>query len=469
MILKQFYLGCLSQASYLIADEGSGVAVLVDPRRDVDIYLEETKQLGVTIKHVLLTHFHADFASGHLELRKATGADICMGAKATPEYPFTPMRDGDVLEVGSIRIKALETPGHTPESVCYAVYDGDPAHTAPHAILTGDTLFIGDVGRPDLMASSGVSAETLAGKLYDSLRNKILPLPDSVIIYPGHGAGSMCGKNLSSETSSPLGVQRKLNPMLRSDMDREEFIRLVSADQPVAPAYFGYDAWYNRQEHVTLDENLDHVLVPLEISDVLRLEKDGAQLLDVRDPFAFAKRHVRGSINIGLEGTFATWAGTLLDRDRPLVLLAAPEQEREAAMRLGRIGFDRVVGYLKGGPDADDLPADLIRSVNRVDVEEMQKRLERADAPLVLDVRNRGEREAKHIPSTMHIPLGELGRRMDEVPRGKKLIVHCAAGYRSSMAASMLRAQGYEDVQDLIGGINACELAGLPLQAEATV
>ena len=465
MIFKQFYLGCLSQASYLIADEG--VAVLVDPRRDVDIYLEEAKGLGVTIKHVLLTHFHADFASGHLELRKATGADIRMGAKANPEYPFTPMRDGDVLEVGSIRIKALETPGHTPESVCYVVYEGDPAHTTPHAILTGDTLFIGDVGRPDLMASSGMSAESLAGKLYDSLRNKILPLPDSVIIYPGHGAGSMCGKNLSSETSSPLGVQRKFNVMLDGNLGREDFIRLVTADQPVAPAYFGYDAWYNRQEHVTLDENLNHALVPLGVPDVLRLEQDGAQLLDVRDPNAFAERHVRGSINIGLEGTFATWAGTLLDRDRPLVLLAAPGQEREAAMRLGRIGFDRVLGYLKGGPDAADVPAELIRSVGRVDAGELQKRLDAKDAPLVLDIRNPREREMKQIAKTVHIPLGELSARMAEVPRGQKVVVHCAGGYRSSMAASMLRAQGYTDVQDLIGGIAAWEKAGLPLEAAA--
>jgi len=469
MVLKQFYLGCLSQASYLIADEASKTAVLVDPRRDVDIYVEEAKQLGVTIKHVLLTHFHADFVSGHLELRKATGADIRMGAKASPEYPFTAMNDGDVLKMGSISIQALETPGHTPESVCYLVYEGDPASTVPHAILTGDTLFIGDVGRPDLMASSGMSAETLAGKLYDSLRNKILTLPDSVIIYPGHGAGSMCGKNLSSETSSPLGVQRKFNMMLDSHLGREEFIRLVTADQPVAPAYFGYDAWYNRQERVTLDENLDRVLVPLGISDVLKLEKDGAQLLDVRDPFGFAKRHILGSINIGLEGQFATWAGTLLDRERPLVILAAPGKEHEAAIRLGRIGFDRVLGFLKGGPEAADVPAELIRSVGRVEAGELQKRLEGKNAPVVLDVRNPREREMKQIASTMFIPLGELSSRMSEVPQGQKIVVHCAGGYRSSMAASMLRAKGYKDVEDLIGGIGAWEKAGLPVHAEATV
>ena len=469
MILKQFYLGCLSQASYLIADGPGGDAALVDPRRDVDVYLEEARQLGVTIRHVLLTHFHADFVSGHLELRKATGADIRMGAKAKPEYAFLPMQDGEVLELGAIRIKTLETPGHTPESVCYAVYEGDPAHTAPHAILTGDTLFIGDVGRPDLMASSGVSAETLAGKLYDSLRNKIMTLPDSIIIYPGHGAGSMCGKNLSSETSSPLGVQRKLNPMLRSDLGREEFIRIVTADQPSVPAYFGYDAWYNRQEHVTLDENLSRVLVPLAMADVLRLEGERAQLLDVRDPFAFAKRHVRNSINIGLEGTFATWAGTLLDRERPLILLAVPGQEREAAMRLGRIGFDRILGYLKGGPDGEDVPAELLRSADRVNAIELKERLGGVNPPLVLDVRNTRERETKHIPSTLHIPLADLATHFAEVPKGKEIVVQCAGGYRSSMAASMLRAQGYASVEDLIGGIGAWEKAGLPLQAEATV
>ena len=469
MILKQYYLGCLSQASYIVADGAGGPAVLIDPRRDIDLYLQEAEALGVTIRHVLLTHFHADFVSGHLELRKATGADIRMGAKATPEYPFVPMQDGDVLELGRIRIQALETPGHTPESVCYVVYDGMPGHVAPHAIFTGDTLFIGDVGRPDLMASSGVTAETLAGQLFDSLRKKILPLSDATLIYPGHGAGSMCGKNLSSETVSTLRDQRKLNPMLRSDMSREEFVRQVTSDQPNAPSYFGYDAWYNKQERVTLDENLSRVLVPLTLAQVRRLEGEGAQLLDTRDPFTFAKRHVTGSINIGLDGTFATWAGTLLDRERPLVILAEPGRERETAMRLGRIGFDRVLGYLEGGPEAIEIPETELRSVSRLTALELGERLRGTRPPMVLDVRNPREREAKHVANTMHIPLGELATRISEVPKDKEIVVHCAAGYRSSMAASILRERGYTHVQDLIGGIKAWEDEGLPLQVVTTV
>jgi hydroxyacylglutathione hydrolase len=469
MILKQYYLGCLSQASYLIGDETTGDAVLIDPRRDVDLYLEEAKQLGVKIRHVLLTHFHADFVSGHLELRKATGADIRMGKKANPEYPFVPMQDGDVLEIGRHRIRVLETPGHTPESVCYLLFETALKNSEPSAIFTGDTLFIGDVGRPDLMASEGVSAETLARQLYDSIREKILPLPDAVIIYPGHGAGSMCGKNLSAETSSPLGDERRLNPMLRPDLSRDAFVAMVTADQPAAPAYFAYDAWYNRQDRVTLDENLARVVVPLGFDNVRQFQKEGAQLLDTRDPNDYAKRHLVGSINIGLEGTFATWAGTLLDREKPVVLIAEPGHEKEAALRLGRIGFDKVLGFLPKGPDAPGIPAEAMRSVERVTAAELAKLMSSTKPPLVLDVRGPGEREALHLAGSLHIPLPELGRRFSEVPKGREIVVHCAGGYRSSMAASMLRNQGFTPVEDLIGGIRAWEDEGLPLAAPARV
>ena len=464
MILKQYYLGCLSQASYLVADESTGQAAVVDPRRDVDVYLREARDLGLEIRHVLLTHFHADFVSGHLELRRAVGADIRMGSKAEAEFPIVPMGDGESLSLGTVRLVALETPGHTPESVCWLVFDDARDRERPHAVLTGDTLFIGDVGRPDLMASVGVSSEFLAARLYDSLQVKLLTLPDETLVYPGHGAGSMCGKSLSSETVSTLGIQRRLNPSL-APMTREAFIDRITKDQPAAPAYFAYDAVYNRRERPTLEENLARVLVPLSIERVLELRDAGGQLLDTRDPSDFARGCVPGSVNIGLEGAFATWAGTLLDRERPVVILAEPGREAESALRLGRIGLDRVAGYLEGGPGA--LARSHLRHADRVSAEGLAARLRGPDPPIVLDVRNAGERDAKHIPGSLHLPLDQLRTRLGDVPRRSALVAQCAAGYRSSMAASILRAEGWGEATDLAGGIQAWEEAGLPLVTPA--
>jgi rhodanese-related sulfurtransferase len=361
-------------------------------------------------------------------------------------------------------VAVLETPGHTPESVCWLVYDsaGDPAK--PHAILTGDTLFIGDVGRPDLMLSVGVSAEELAGQLYDSIHSKILPLPDDTLIYPGHGAGSMCGKNLSAETVSTLGVERRLNPSL-APMTREEFVRMVREDQPTAPAYFALDAVLNRRNRETLEDSLARALVPLALERVLEHRDQGAQLLDTRDPDDFARGHVPGSLNIGLEGTYATWAGTLLDRERPVVILADPGREQESALRLGRIGFDQVVGYLAGGPAA--LGSEHLRPVPRVEARELAARLRAPAPPVVLDVRNPREREMKQLAGSLSIPLDQLPARLHEVPRGPALVVHCAAGYRSSMAASLLRREGFPEVTDLVGGIGAWESAGMPVALPA--
>src|SRR5271165_43531 len=387
MFLKQYYLGCLAHASYLIADETSGTAIVVDPQRDIQQYLTDAVQLGVQIRHVFLTHFHADFIAGHLELRDRCGADIRLGARAQAEYQFVPMKDGDTLEFPGLRLKILETPGHTIESISILVFDLKKDTEKPYAVLTGDTLFIGDVGRPDLRASLGWTAEELSGHLYDSLHDKLLQLPDETLVYPAHGAGSLCGKNLSSDTVSTLGDQRRFNYALQS-MTKEEFIRLVTADQPEAPAYFTYDAILNTRERPTLDEALEQSLHPLELEEVLEMDDGGAQVLDVRDGAEYAKGHLIGSLNIGLSGQYATWAGTVLDAARPIVIIAEPGREEEAAMRLGRIGFDRVQGYLNGGMGALANRPDLVRTTERVSAPMLEEELVSERPPLVVDIRS---------------------------------------------------------------------------------
>ena len=461
MILKQHYLACLSHASYFLGDEASGLAVVVDPQRDIERYLEDARRHGLTIAHVLLTHFHADFVSGHLELRERCGATIHVGAAGRTDYAVEPMRDGGRLELGKLRLEFLATPGHTPESTCILVYDlaRDP-HT-PHAVLTGDTLFIGDVGRPDLLTAEGVTAEQLAGQLYASLHEKLMPLPDEVLVFPAHGAGSACGKNLSKDTSSPLGLQKRTNWALQP-MPREEFIRLLTTDQAPAPAYFAFDADLNRRERRTLESALQEALRPMPLAEVLRRVHAGALVLDVRDPDVYAARHLAGSVNIGLGGRFASWAGTLLPRERELVLLAEPGRESEAALRLGRVGYDRVVGYLQGGPLALEGRDDLCTGHERIEARELARRLEAKGAPRVLDVRTRGEWRDGHIQGSLNIPLDELEQRILEVPRGGPLAVHCQGGYRSSVAASLLERHGVRGLADLRGGIQAWREAGQP-------
>jgi glyoxylase-like metal-dependent hydrolase (beta-lactamase superfamily II)/rhodanese-related sulfurtransferase len=459
MILEQFYLGCLSQASYLIGDEETGTAAVVDPRRDVEIYLEEAARKGLTIRHVLLTHFHADYISGHLELRERAGAVIHMGSKADPDFPFEAMADGSTLEFGNVKLQVLETPGHTPESICIVVYDLAKDPDRPHGVLTGDTLFIGDVGRPDLLASVGITAEELAGNLYDSITRKLLALPDETLVYPAHGAGSMCGKNLSSDTVSTIGLQRKLNAALR-DMPKEEFIEFVTSEQPRAPAYFSYDATLNRRERVTLEENLAEVLVPRSATETLELVDSGAQLVDVRDPDAFAARHVAGSLNIGLRGNYATFAGTILDRERPIVVLAEPGEEGEAVIRLGRIGFDEVAGYVEGGISAfEDRPGQL-RATPRMFCADLERARSGGDRPYLLDIRTERERGEKEIPGSHHLPLDLLPQRLSEIPREGDIVLYCAGGYRSSIGASLLRREGFERVSDLVEGVEGWEARG---------
>src|SRR6266508_2090772 len=358
MILHQFYLNCLAHASYLIGDETSGLAAVVDPQRDIDQYLAFAAEHRLRIAHVFLTHFHADFVAGHLELRDKTGAAIYLGAAAKAEYAFTPLANGDRIEFGRVRLEALETPGHTAESISIVIYDLDRSETDAYAVLTGDTLFVGDVGRPDLRVALGWSASDLGGLLYESLRTKLLTLPDSSLVYPAHGAGSLCGKAISKETVSTIGEQRRSNYALQP-MTKQAFVDLVTADQPDAPPYFTYDAVLNSKERLTLAETLARELNPMTLDQVLALQEIGGQLLDTRDPAEFAAAHLSGSINIGLGGQYATWAGTVLSRERPIVIIADPGRENESAMRLGRIGFDHVVGFLKDGLHSLGSRADL--------------------------------------------------------------------------------------------------------------
>lgn len=435
--------------------------MIVDPQRDVDQYLDYAQHNSLRIRHVFLTHFHADFLAGHLELRDRVGAQIYLGSRAKAEYEFTPMEDGDALEFGEVCIKVLETPGHSPESISILVYDLEKSERDPCAVLTGDTLFIGDVGRPDLRASLGWSATELGGMLYESLHQKLLTLPDETLLYPAHGAGSMCGKNLSQDTVSTIGIQRQHNYALQP-MNPEEFVEIVTADQSEAPAYFTYAAILNTKEHPTLEKTLKQSLKALTLEEVLRLKEKGGQLLDVRDPADFAGAHLEDAINIGLGGTYATWAGTILDQQKPIVIIADLGREEEAAMRLGRIGFDHVGGYLEGGMLALEERPDLIQQTVRITATTLAEQLLSSDPPVLLDVRREQEWQDKRIEGSINIPLNELQERIGEVPTTQRVIVHCASGYRASIAESLLAFYEQENHIDLIGGIAAWEAAKLP-------
>jgi glyoxylase-like metal-dependent hydrolase (beta-lactamase superfamily II)/rhodanese-related sulfurtransferase len=462
VIFKQFYLPCLAHASYLIGDEATGTAAVVDPQRDTDQYIAFAAGHSLKIKHVFLTHLHADFVAGHLELRDREGAAIYLGAAAKAAYAFISLRDGAIVEFGSVRLKTLETPGHTPESISILVYDLTVSQTQPHAVLTGDTLFIGDVGRPDLRAALGWSASELGGMLFDSLHLKLLALPDQSLVYPAHGAGSLCGKALSKETVSTLGEQRRSNYALQP-MSKEAFIQVVTADQPEAPAYFTYDAVLNSQERPTLDQTMSHVN-PMTLDDVLALQQVGAQILDTRDSGEFAAAHLAGSINIGLGGQYATWAGTVLDREHPIVIIADPGRENESATRLGRIGFDHVAGYLKDGLQSLASRPELTVTTERVSAPFAEELLSSAEPPLAVDVRTPREREQKHIAGSLGIPLNHLVENLAKLPRDRSLLVYCAGGYRSSIAASLLQRGGFERVSEIAGGIVGWETANLPVQ-----
>jgi hydroxyacylglutathione hydrolase len=461
MIFKQFYLGCLAHASYLIGDEQTHTAGVVDPQRDIDQYLAFAKENGLSIKYVFLTHLHADFIAGHLELRNRVGATIYLGATAKAEYAFTPFHDGDAVTLGDVRIQALETPGHTTDSISLVVYDLARSSTHPYGVLTGDTLFVGDVGRPDLHAARGWSSASLGGLLYDSLP-KLLALPDDTLVYPAHGAGSLCGKSIGKETFTTIGEQRRSNYALQP-MSKYEFISLVTADQPDAPAYFSYDAVLNAQERPTLNETLERELKPLTLSQVLELHHAGAQLLDVRDAIEFAATHFTGSINIGLGGQYATWAGTVLDHTRPIVIIAEPGRENEAAMRLGRIGFDNVAGYLQDGLLSLSAQPDLGTATERLSPELAYERLVSSSAPIAIDVRTANEHHQRFIPGSSNIPLNHLKEHLAQLPKNRPLLVYCEGGYRSSTASSLLQQQGFS-VSEVAGGMVAWDAAHLPTE-----
>lgn len=463
MIFKQFYLPCLAHASYLIGDEQTGTAAVVDPQRDTDQYIALAAEHALKIKHVFLTHFHADFVAGHLELRDRVGAKIYLGAPAKAKYAFTPLHDGEILEFGRVRLKILETPGHTPESISILVYDLNASDTQPQAVLTGDTLFIGDVGRPDLRAALGWSANELGSMLFDSLHTKLLPLPDQSLVYPAHGAGSLCGKAISKETVSTLGEQRRSNYALQP-MSKEAFIQVVTADQPEAPAYFTYDAVLNSEERPTLDQALAREMNPLTLDAVLELQTAGAQILDTRDATEFASAHLAGSINIGLVGQYATWAGTLLDRKHPIVIIADPGRESESAVRLGRIGFDHVAGYLQNGLKSLESRPELIATTERLSAQFAAEVLSSGQPPLTVDVRAPGERQQKYIAGSVSVPLNHLTENLEKLPKDRPLLVYCAGGYRSSIAASLLQRGGFGSVSEIAGGMAGWEAAKLPVQ-----
>jgi glyoxylase-like metal-dependent hydrolase (beta-lactamase superfamily II)/rhodanese-related sulfurtransferase len=458
MIFTQHYLACLSHASYLIGDETTGRAVVVDPRRDVGVYLDEASAGGLTIERVIETHVHADFLSGHLELGAATGAVISYGDGADVEFAIEPLLDGQRLSLGDVTLEILATPGHTPESISVVVRER-PDDAVPYGALTGDTMFIGDVGRPDLLSASGVAPDALARDLYRSLHEKLLVLPDATRVFPAHGAGSACGKNLSTETQSTIGEQRGANYALQP-MSEADFVGLVTEGQPLQPMYFSFDAQRNRQAHALLDEA--ELPPPLTLEELVARRDAGTAVLDTRDPLDFAAGHLRGSVNVGLHGRFAEFGGDVLAPDRPVVLVSEPGTGLEAKVRLSRIGFDRIDGALADPVRALLEHPEVVEPSSRLTVAELEDRHGEVDALQVVDVRNPGETTGGVIPDAANLPLPQLTERMSELDPTRPTVVYCASGYRSSIAASVLAAAGFDDVSDLLGGYEAWKVQHQP-------
>ncbi|MGE2717711.1 MBL fold metallo-hydrolase [Mycolicibacterium litorale] len=451
MILEQYYIECLSHASYLIGDQSSGRAVVVDPRRDITEYLADAKKYGLTIEGVINTHFHADFVSGHLELVDATGAWIGFGEAAETDYPIRRLAHGEHLSLGEVDLEILSTPGHTWESISVLVRE--QAGAEPVAVLTGDSLFIGDVGRPDLVNIGDSSTGDLARAMYRTIHETLMRLPDSVTVMPAHGAGSSCGKNLSTELTSTIGEQRLTNPSVQP-MSEDAFVAMLTQGQPAAPAYFASDAAMNKRVHPLLRQDRE---VPEMTPGQLRQALDArVRVVDARPVEDFATGHLRGTVNVGFDGRFAETGGMVADVGEPVALITYPGQEQEAALRLARVGSDNVLGYLNVGPDGR-FPAelaDLVQPAARITVAELDALLA-DDAVTLVDIRNPGEREAGAIPGSVHIPLAQLRTRVGEIPTGKPVVLHCAGGWRSSVAASLLRANDFEQVSDLLGGYHA--------------
>ena len=449
MYLAQYYLDCLSQASYMVGDEQSGQAVVVDPRRDIEEYLTDAEAHGFTIVGVINTHFHADFVSGHLELAKATGAWIGYGKAAKADFEIRSLSDGERIELGDVVLEIMETPGHTPESISVLTYE-HASDTSPYAVFTGDALFIGDVGRPDLLASIGVTADELGKMLYNSIQKKLMGLPDETKVFPAHGAGSACGKNLSTETQSTIGEQRRTNYACQP-MTEEQFVAVVTAGQPPAPEYFLYNAVLNRQERGTREVGATlPALSPEQVSEALAR---GAKVIDARDQHDFAAGHLKGAINVGVDGRMAETVGMVVKPEDEVLLMAPEGEEQEAAIRLVRIGYDNAVGFVPR-PEAymiDHCLEEQVVHASRLTPVQLDEHLAKNDVQLV-DVRNAGETEAGVIPGSVNIPLAQLARRVGELDPEKPTVVYCLGGWRSSVGASLLSHLGFKDVSDVVGG-----------------
>lgn len=459
MHIEQLYTGCLSQGAYYI--ESNGEAVVIDPLRETEPYLQRAKRDKATITYIFETHFHADFVSGHLSLAKQTGATIVFGPNATTTFDAHVAKDNEVFRVGDITITVLHTPGHTMESTTYLLRDPSGKQ---HAIFTGDTLFLGDVGRPDLaQKSADISQEQLAGILFDSLRNKIMPLPDDVIVYPAHGAGSACGKNMMSQTVDTLGNQKQMNYALRADMTKAEFIKEVTDGLLAPPAYFPLNVKMNKQGYEDLDTIIERASLPLSAQDFEALaNKTGAIILDVRDQLEFMKGHIPNAIFIGIDGGFAPWVGTLIkDVKQPILLVTPPNRESEVIMRLSRVGFDNTLGFLKGGIAAWQSAGKQIDTMQTVSAKILKDALDK-DIP-VFDVRKQGEYSSSHIEKARHTPLDFINDYLDLFPKSSPFYIHCAGGYRSVIATSILKSRGIHGGINVTGGFASIKQTAIPL------
>ncbi len=455
MHFEQFYLNCLAHASYMLAS--GGVAAVVDPQRDIDIYLQAADEHGVKIAHIFETHLHADFVSGHKELAQRTGARIYIGGRANAKFPHVPLHDGFSLRFGDVEVRALETPGHTPESTCLLVFDREKSTSKAWAVLTGDTLFIGDVGRPDL--AEGYTPQQLAGALYDSLHNKLLTLPDEVLVYPAHGAGSLCGRNMRADRFSTIGTERLTNAALQV-RSREDFIRELTSTLPPRPQYFAEDAAINREGAEPLRDLPP--LPALSPDDVREAQAHGFVVLDTRPAADFAAGHVPGSINIGLGGQFASWAGTVLGLGARIIVVAeSDEKVAEARMRLARIGLEHVAGYLDGGIHTWQQAGNSLERIPQITAAQLRERLGELT---IVDVRRESEWQGGHIEAAHWHPLDDFPRALPDLDRDTPIAVHCKGGYRSIIAASLLRRAGFRNVTDVIGGYDAWQK-----ETEATV
>jgi glyoxylase-like metal-dependent hydrolase (beta-lactamase superfamily II)/rhodanese-related sulfurtransferase len=464
MYFKQFYLNCLAHASYLIGSDGE--AVVVDPQRDVDQYLDEAAAQHLKIKYVIETHLHADFVSGHRELAARSGAQIIFGAQAKATVSHQPVRNGDELIIGRVKLRILETPGHTPEGICVLVSDTEVSDQ-PQRVLTGDTLFIGDVGRPDLAGAKGYTPQTMAGMMYDSLHEKLLQLDDAVEVFPAHGAGSMCGKNLSTETSSTIGQQRKFNYALQP-MTKDEFIKLLTTDLAEAPAYFSRDAEINRSGADSLTGLPTVAALP--VAEVSKLAGQGLVILDVRDAADFGAGHIPGALNIGLGGQFASWAGSLIPMSAPIVIVAgSDEKTEEAQLRLARVGLENIQGYLAGGIEAWKKAGNELEHVPQISVAELKALIEARPDLQIVDVRRPAEYEGGHAPRAASAPLAKLRDTLPTLklkPNAQTAVI-CAGGYRSSAGTSILHQAGFTNLLNVTGGTKAWIEAGYEVEMPA--